>query len=100
MTKYKKKPWQHLYNTKAWKQLRRAQLDKQPLCVMCRDKFKRVRPANVADHIKRHQGDESLFFNANNLQSLCRSCHDVHKQRQERGFVERKEFGSDGYPIG
>jgi len=38
----------------------------------------------VADHITPHRGDEFLFWDAGNLQCLCKPCHDRHKQRQER----------------
>lgn len=38
----------------------------------------------VADHIRPHRGDRSLFFDATNLQCLCKACHDSKKQRQER----------------
>jgi 5-methylcytosine-specific restriction endonuclease McrA len=38
----------------------------------------------VADHIVPHRGDHRLFFDLNNLQTLCKDCHDTHKQRAER----------------
>lgn len=61
---------QALYNTKRWREMRLAQLRKQPLCERCL-KEGRVTHARVADHVKPHNGDERLFFDANNLQSLC-----------------------------
>ena len=44
-----------------------------PLCVMCNDKG-RITSARVVDHITpvRHGGD---FWNTNNLQPMCDSCH-------------------------
>lgn len=92
------RPWRHLYNTKAWKALRREQLAKEPLCRYCEQQGK-VAAANVADHIKPHKGDESLFFDADNLQSLCKTCHDSAKQKAEKRGVT--EIGSDtsGSPL-
>ena len=44
----------------------------------------RLTKASVVDHIKEHKGDESLFFDLRNTQSLCSQCHDGAKQTQER----------------
>lgn len=58
----------------------------------------RVTAATVVDHIKPHRGDESLFYDAANLQSLCKPCHDRHKQRQEHtGTLPGSD--TDGMPI-
>ncbi|MEP2204764.1 MAG: HNH endonuclease signature motif containing protein [Tateyamaria sp.] len=40
-------------------------------------------PATVVDHIIPHRGDEALFNDRNNLQSLCTPCHSRYKQRSE-----------------
>ena len=40
--------------------------------------------AGVVDHMKPHREDVDLFFDDTNLQSLCKACHDRHKQRQEK----------------
>ena len=58
----------------------------------------RSAPATVVDHVKPHQGSERLFFDSENLQSLCKPCHDRHKQSQERTGSLR---GNDqaGYPV-
>lgn len=42
-----------------------------------------VTPAEVVDHITPHKGDESLFFDPNNLQSLCKSHHDREKKMMD-----------------
>lgn len=39
--------------------------------------------ATVVDHITAHKGDIDNFLAAGNLQSLCKHCHDAHKQAQE-----------------
>lgn len=37
--------------------------------------------ATVVDHIEPHRGDESLFWNPKNWQSLCKPCHDFKTGR-------------------
>src|SRR6476469_2019472 len=91
------RPWRHLYNTAKWQRLRRRQLLTSPLCVMCAEQG-RIEVATVVDHIKEHKGETELFFNPENLQSLCEPHHNTTKQRFEvRGYMA----GSDmqGIPI-
>lgn len=38
----------------------------------------------VVDHIKPHHGDERLFWDPSNLQSVTKAWHDSDKQRQEK----------------
>ncbi|MEM8822049.1 MAG: HNH endonuclease [Pseudomonadota bacterium] len=38
----------------------------------------------VVDHIVPHRGDETLFWNEDNLQSVAKAWHDAEKQRRER----------------
>lgn len=76
------RPWLGLYKTKRWTALRMGQLRKCPLCRFCSDMGK-ITAANVVDHIKPHKGDVSLFHDAENLQSLCKLCHDSAKARME-----------------
>lgn len=91
-----KRPWHRLYKTAAWQRLREHQLALQPLCSFCLQSDD-VEVATVVDHIKPHKGDEALFYDPNNLQSLCKSCHDRDKQRIERGQTVVR-FGADGWP--
>jgi 5-methylcytosine-specific restriction endonuclease McrA len=67
-------PYQHLYNSSRWKKLRAAKLSETPLCELC-SKENRITVANIVDHIKAHQGDLSLFYSYDNLQSLCSDHH-------------------------
>lgn len=56
--------------------------------------------AGVVDHVKPHKGDLAVFLDARNLQSLCKACHDSHKQAQERsadGLL--RGAGHDGKPL-
>ena len=81
--------YHNLYNTKQWQRLRYYQLLKHPLCKYCAD-LGIINKANIVDHIKPHEGNEALMFDADNLQSLCKQCHDKVK-----ATIERK-----GYLIG
>ena len=87
-----------LYNKADWKKrLRPDQLLKSPLCEECKGKGEIV-PATVVDHVIPHGGDEALFFDPDNLRSLCKDCHDrVKKLREMYGY----EIGHDksGRPV-
>lgn len=89
-TNRRDRPYRHLYKTKHWQQLRKQVLNHQPLCVECL-KVKRITPATVVDHIKPHKGDEKLFYDINNLQPLCKSCHD-RKTAKEDGRWKRRVY--------
>lgn len=91
------KEYRKLYKTVAWKRRRLAQLSAKPLCERCQAKG-RITPATVVDHIAPHHGDEALFFDAENLQSLCDMHHNSWKQRLERRGYDT-ELGDDGWPI-
>jgi len=78
--------WHNLYGRKEWKSLRASQLKLQPMCQFCIERSKIV-PARIVDHIKPHKGDINLFHDPSNLQSLCKTCHDSAKQREEKSGV-------------
>ena len=91
------KAWHKFYGRR-WRIRRALQLDKQPLCVMCKADG-RITPATVADHITPHKGDPLLF--AGPLQSLCKACHDSRKQSEEKQAENTPTpCGVDGYPVG
>lgn len=68
------RPWIKWYKTANWHRLRIWQLKREPLCRFCRSKGI-ITQGNDVDHIQDHKGDTELFFDKNNLQTLCRSCH-------------------------
>ena len=91
----KSREYLHLYSTMRWRRIRKAQMEREPLCRMCKAKG-RIKAARVCDHIAPHKGDEALFFSGP-FQSLCTTCHDSVKQREEH---TGKVAGCDvsGYP--
>ena len=64
--------------------MRENQLRIEPLCRMCRQ-IGETTPADTVDHVVAHRGDRALAFDPANLQSLCKTCHDTHAQRRDRG---------------
>ena len=78
--------------TNKWEQARMAYLRVHPLCVLCMAKGK-THVAQVVDHVVPHRGNMDRFWDSTNWQSLCRSCHNSTKQRDEkspdRGCDER-----------
>jgi 5-methylcytosine-specific restriction endonuclease McrA len=50
---------------------------------MC-EKINRLTAANVVDHRIPHRGDQALFWDRSNWQSLCAPHHNSTKQRLEK----------------
>lgn len=69
-----------------WREARAGYLLKHPLCVYCA-KLGKVTAASVVDHIEPHRGDMALFWQRENWQSLCASCHNSAKAKQEYGSM-------------
>lgn len=79
-------PWRRWYKTAEWSALRsRVFLRDLYTCQMPGCTAITERP--VADHRTPHRGDRDLFFDASNVQTLCKPCHDGPKQRQERRWM-------------
>ena len=71
-----------LYNTTAWRVARKGFIGVNPLCVACKAEGQ-YRLSNVVDHITPHRGDESIFWDEDNWQALCKRCHDIKTGRGE-----------------
>lgn len=90
--------WPYTYK---WQQASNGWLNKHPLCI---DHLERgqVVPATVVDHKIPHRCKEAkqsgnaelikkalaLFWDKNNWQSLCSTCHDSAKQREEKSGIK------------
>ena len=62
-------------------------LVKHPLCVECEKEGRYVR-ATVVDHIVPHRGDQTLFWDEDNWQSLCKRHHDTKTATSDRNYIE------------
>jgi len=96
--------YRRLYKTKAWRVLREQALLRDMFRCQhkgCGAMLKRGRShpkSAVVHHIKPHKGDLDLFFDLDNLQAVCWSCHSGDIQSIEaRGFDAT--IGADGWPI-
>ncbi len=80
-----------------WRKVRALVLADEPLCRMC-DQQGRVTLATIVDHKIRIKERPDLRLARENLQPLCKSCHDSAAQsRDRRGY--RKGVGIDGWPV-
>lgn len=97
MARYYDRRTNRLYNCAQWRKLSKSFLAENPYCVYC-EKEGKATPSQVTDHIKPHNEDLDLFWDYNNLQPLCKKCHDTDKAREESiGFTHK--IGIDGWPV-
>jgi len=74
------------YNSQAWRRLSRLQLQREPLCAECM-KTGRITPAEITDHIQPIR-DGGTRLDLENLQSLCRACHNKkHRGGESNLFI-------------
>ena len=80
---YKRKVRSHhsLYNTGSWRRSRKSYIQHHPLCMRCK-KYGMTTASTDVDHIIPHRGDPDLFYDINNWQALCHSCHAWKTQRE------------------
>ena len=95
-----KDDWHGLYNLAVWHRvLRPHQLAKEPTCCRCRAAGKIV-AATVVNHVVPHKGDMRLFSDPDNLESVCKPCHDGEIQHQERtGTTYSSATAGSGEPV-
>jgi len=92
----RKQNYQALYNYQ-WSKTRARFLKEHPLCKACKDEGA-ITPATEVDHIIPHKGSQTLFWDADNWQALCISCHS-RKTMREGGFGLDQSNG-EANPIG
>ena len=91
-----------LYNTKRWRVETRPEVLERDgwLCQGCAEKHQLTDVPNrpdsaIVDHIKPHRGNLALFWDWDNLQSVCKAYHDSEKQK-----LEKASAGSDKGGVG
>lgn len=80
--------WRKWYKTERWRKLRLAVLLRdaytcQQTGIICMGKYPAGNSA-VVDHKLPHRGDEQMFWDMTNLQTVSKAYHDSEKQKQER----------------
>ena len=65
-----------------WRKARAAFLKQNPLCQYCEEDGK-VTLATVVNHIIPHRGDETLFWDMDNWQPVCKKHHDSTIAQEE-----------------
>lgn len=84
-------PGRVLYNTYRWKkEVRPAILMRDPYCLRCAAKGI-VTPSDTVNHKVRHKGDPTLFWDWNNLEGVCASCHnsDIKSEENEAQKINK-----------
>ena len=86
-----------MYDSVRWRKAAKRFLNEHPLCALC-ERIGRDTAANTVDHIKPHNGDFALFWDRENWQALCPSCHSGAKRIQElHGYSQACDV--NGLPI-
>lgn len=73
---------------RAWQKASRAYLAEHPWCAECQRQGVRT-PATEVDHRIPHKGNRQLFWDKENWQPLCHSCHSAKTAREDGGFGRR-----------
>lgn len=69
-----------------WNKARKIFLRENPLCKLCLEEKKETKIATEVDHIVPHKGNYDLFWDQDNWQSLCSTCHKTKTAREDGAF--------------
>lgn len=83
--------YKYLYNTNRWKTSAKKFIYHNPICTYC------GRMATVVNHKVPHRGNEALFWDKANWESVCKPCHDSTVKKLENGKEDGKDFVSNNY---
>lgn len=87
-------PWKAWYKTARWAALKlfvhqRDAYFCQQTGVLC-DGVYPAPNSPVADHIRAHRGDATLFWDPSNVQTVSKAYHDSVKQREEQATLQQR----------
>lgn len=78
------------YHSKRWQRLRKQKLILDPTCERCA-KRKIYVPAYFVHHKEyitdKNYEDDNIFFNIDNLESLCKKCHNQEHFGEEVEYI-------------
>jgi hypothetical protein len=86
-----------MYDSTRWRRARTVFLADNPLCNKCLQSG-RDTASTVVDHITPHAGDAVRFWDRDNWQALCATCHSGVK-RIEDNHGHTSACGADGLPV-
>ena len=78
-----------------WRAIRKAQLDKFPMCEDCQ----RDGIATVAREVDHNTGDTARNMVGVELSSLCKPCHSSRTARRDRGLPTVIGCDVNGWPL-
>src|SRR5688572_10745903 len=84
-------PWRKWYKTARWSRLRHRVFVRD--CYTCQCGCGRLEGDTsllVADHKTPHRGDERLFWDEANVQTMLKACHDSKKQKEEQTSLHQR----------
>lgn len=68
-----------------WRKARLEFLKENPICNDCKDEL-----ATLVDHIIPHKGSREIFWDEDNWQGLCASCHSRKTAREDGRWGNKK----------
>lgn len=80
------------YTGDKFRKARAAFMAAHPLCEICGGL------SSDLDHITPHKGDPVLFWDSDNWQALCASCHSKKTAREDGGFGNRCANSKENTP--
>jgi len=96
--------YRSLYQSKRWRSLRSVILTRdlftcqRPGCGVPLTSGRSAQNSAVVHHRIPHKGDLELFFDQENLEAVCWSCHSGEIQSEEKLGYD-PTIGSDGWPV-
>lgn len=84
--RWKQKHYQW-YNLAVWRNGSKQFLQRNPLCVICKDAG-RIVPSTEVDHVVPHRGEWELFIDSDNWQACCHTCHSRKTAKENGGIAQ------------
>ena len=84
-------PWRNWYKLARWQRLRLKVFLRD--CYTCQCGCGVIEGDTrllVADHKIPHRGDERLFWDEDNVQTMLKACHDSKKQKEEQATLHHR----------
>ena len=86
-----------LYDSVQWRKVAKRFLSANPLCAICRE-IGRDTAATTVHHKIKHEGNVELFWDEDNFESVCASCHSgIVRVVEHHGFSQACDI--NGLPL-